>query len=1003
VTFNGSATGGTGPYTFQWDFDYPFGVNATGQNVQHTYPGTSVSGTYVVEMIVTDASGEVCISRQALNVLDTTPPTLQCPTDLTITTDPGECFATFEHGIAVTDDCDDHPSLSCVITGATTGDETTTRFNKGVSTIKCYAQDQWGNIDSCIWTITVVDEELPVLLNCPGNISTTVPGCEAGSVMSWTPPTVADNCPMVTLTSTHNPGDFFPCGTTVVTYTATDMAGNVATCSFNVTVTCLCAEIVSTSMSCKPEDALSQDFTVQLNSLLGVPTPNSSCSVGINWLTPNVTLTNVAIAWSGTLLTVTGTATFTDGCTPDNLILRIDQNCACPNNPNTSCSTEVILTPECCKSISLEDQMICMDGPARFVPIIGCDDLCDVRQVRYYFSDTPCSVAGAGNWDTLQVMNSCQPLFIDPRFHTGDICIYAEVVVGKGDGPCAGTFTTNVATITLCEPVGCSISAPQEYCYTGSPITPTALTVGALPANPDCPFTIQWFDDAGPIAGATGPSYQPPALSLPSGSQDCSQTFTYRVEITSECGVQECSTSIRLDNEAAPNGTLDMFPAEPLPFCPGEDATLRYQVECAEPEEWYWSISQDNFATVAPITTAGDRNPLYNTNRLYQDTWYRVEKQNGVCPVDQIDFYIPVNPALSITSFQALGSPVCDPTSVKMIVDFTPVLTGPCDYTIRWYRNGQLLHTSTAQSGPVAWSWIPPSPPSGIAGNYYVTVSNNCCSETQKSPVVTVDPPCDIAILGPCFRCNEETVDLTGVLINPIAGAGCTFQWYDENGPISGATGTMLTVQPSQTGPFIFESTCLINGATCVKADTFYLAQCGTNNTTLCPDLAVDDVPIPAGTYQAGALLTSEGEVYSGTSVIFKAAGTVRLQPGFRAYAGSSFQALIENCMPESNTVAEPVIGKDGMLPDRQLKLQIFPNPFQAQTTIRYEVPEAATVQVSIHDIYGRVIDQPVRSVPQEPGIYDLSFQSNGLPSGVYFVIVQAGEERLIKRMEVVR
>ena len=79
---------------------------------------------------------------------------------------------------------------------------------------------------------TSPDDEDPVISNCPtGDI--TVGSCN--NTVNWTTPTATDNC-SVTLTSTHNPGDVFSVGTTNVVYTATDGAGNTATCSFNVIV-----------------------------------------------------------------------------------------------------------------------------------------------------------------------------------------------------------------------------------------------------------------------------------------------------------------------------------------------------------------------------------------------------------------------------------------------------------------------------------------------------------------------------------------------------------------------------------------------------------------------------------------------------------------------------------------------------------------------------------------------------------------------------------------------
>ena len=75
----------------------------------------------------------------------------------------------------------------------------------------------------------------PVISGCPTNITASLPsGCSMP--VSWTAPTATDNCGAVAVTSTFNPGDIFPKGTTAVTYTATDDFGNTATCSFNVTV-----------------------------------------------------------------------------------------------------------------------------------------------------------------------------------------------------------------------------------------------------------------------------------------------------------------------------------------------------------------------------------------------------------------------------------------------------------------------------------------------------------------------------------------------------------------------------------------------------------------------------------------------------------------------------------------------------------------------------------------------------------------------------------------------
>ena len=79
--------------------------------------------------------------------------------------------------------------------------------------------------------------ESPVISGCPNTQSGNTDRGFATGTVSWTAPTATDNSGTQTLTSTHNPGDSFPIGTTPVTYTSTDATGNTATCTFDVVVT----------------------------------------------------------------------------------------------------------------------------------------------------------------------------------------------------------------------------------------------------------------------------------------------------------------------------------------------------------------------------------------------------------------------------------------------------------------------------------------------------------------------------------------------------------------------------------------------------------------------------------------------------------------------------------------------------------------------------------------------------------------------------------------------
>ena len=103
--------------------------------------------------------------------------------------------------------------------------------NDGVITVF----DLNGNSSTCISNLNVQDTISPYFVDCPINIIVVpeINNCEP--MVIWIPPTGLDNC-TPTVSSTNNPGDSFPVGTTTVIYTVTDESGNSNTCSFDVTI-----------------------------------------------------------------------------------------------------------------------------------------------------------------------------------------------------------------------------------------------------------------------------------------------------------------------------------------------------------------------------------------------------------------------------------------------------------------------------------------------------------------------------------------------------------------------------------------------------------------------------------------------------------------------------------------------------------------------------------------------------------------------------------------------
>ena len=65
-----------------------------------------------------------------------------------------------------------------------------------------------------------------------------------------------------------------------------------------------------------------------------------------------------------------------------------------------------------------------------------------------------------------------------------------------------------------------------------------------------------------------------------------------------------------------------------------------------------------------------------------------------------------------------------------------------------------------------------------------------------------------------------------------------------------------------------------------------------------------------------------------------------------------------------------------------------FPNPFNARTTLNYDIPSDSYVNISIYDVQGRKINTMVNSL-HSSGSYSLSWNCTNIPSGMYIAVMQ--------------
>ncbi|WNG48558.1 HYR domain-containing protein [Archangium minus] len=184
-------------------------------------------GTTRVTATARDAAGLVATCAFNVKVQDTTPPVPVCPASADVeATSAAGTVVTYPEPLA-TDAVTREPRL-------TVSHASGSLFPHGNTTVTVTAADEWGNESQCTFTLNVQDTTASVL-TCPAD-----PIVEAenptGAIATWPPVEASDAVSQPTVTVDHTSGERFPVGSTPVTVTAKDGAGNVSSCTFHVIV-----------------------------------------------------------------------------------------------------------------------------------------------------------------------------------------------------------------------------------------------------------------------------------------------------------------------------------------------------------------------------------------------------------------------------------------------------------------------------------------------------------------------------------------------------------------------------------------------------------------------------------------------------------------------------------------------------------------------------------------------------------------------------------------------
>jgi hypothetical protein len=115
-------------------------------------------------------------------------------------------------------------------------------------------------------------------------------------------------------------------------------------------------------------------------------------------------------------------------------------------------------------------------------------------------------------------------------------------------------------------------------------------------------------------------------------------------------------------------------------------------------------------------------------------------------------------------------------------------------------------------------------------------------------------------------------------------------------------------------------------------------------------------------------------------------------QPGFWSPTASLITTL------KYDRVTNVIENEFQLLPKNFTLSQNYPNPFNPSTRIKYQVASISYVSLVVYDILGNEIETLVNE-EKPAGTFELTWYAEGLPSGVYFYQLKAGDYINTKKM----
>jgi photosystem II stability/assembly factor-like uncharacterized protein len=163
-----------------------------------------------------------------------------------------------------------------------------------------------------------------------------------------------------------------------------------------------------------------------------------------------------------------------------------------------------------------------------------------------------------------------------------------------------------------------------------------------------------------------------------------------------------------------------------------------------------------------------------------------------------------------------------------------------------------------------------------------------------------------------------------------------------------------------------------------------------------CVDFPSNIIAFSAG-YSGVILKSTDGglswvQQASGTNVILR---DIEFADTLFGYVAGDNGTILKT----TNGGVTAVNGNPNEIPKEYLLFQNYPNPFNPSTVIRFSLPNASYTVIKFNDVLGNEIQRLQVRGSFEAGVHEIAADFSGLPSGVYFYRLDAGNFTMTKKM----